>query len=109
MCVLQYFNDVSRYKRHGDPWTFPHHNCLDAWLRGDKAVTVPGRGAAAVRESCDAAIVDAGEGETATAIQVRGREGGREGGGHESAWTRRELIELKGIIRFGAKKVNIKL
>ena len=77
---------------------FPHHNCLNAWLRGNKAVAVPGRGAAAVGEGRDAAVVDSGEGETATARE----EGGK--GGVMSV--RGQGENRKG--RFGAKAENTK-
>ena len=65
--------------QRGRGGALPHRDGLNTWLGGDKAVAVPGRGAAAVRERRDTAVVDAGVSDAATAREVR--EGGREGGG----------------------------
>ena len=44
-----------------------HRNGLDCWLRGDKALAVPGSVAPVIRERREAAVVVAGESEAAAA------------------------------------------
>ena len=51
-----------------------HRNGLDCWLRGDKALAVPGSVAPVVRERRETAVVVAGEGEAAAAS--KGARGG---------------------------------